>query len=778
MFPSDARAQAWLVQACQTIDNLYAVLTLLAFPVPLSSPPPDQSYLVFSCAEALYARGFTSAADITQLSASDFAQAMVGTIAFDVAAQIYANAGVATGGYSGGGPFTPINPDGTLTDCIPPECLSPLGPIAYLHELLQLSESSTCEQPLQPTAPKTLGSVVSLRRGPIGNLAASCANLDIELPVIDLVNECLEYMGSFAAPSAGTVYDTSDDALAGFKLCEEDCCSADHDDPTCHDPRKIYGALPEYSTPGAPVAANSAVELAVYDTLEDDFSTCCLPYSQALDVSRTYLRHFRSCRFEEMRTFRKCITEFVLDPTGEPSGFQSHLWRYPVRIDIAIEYLGITPEEYGELFQGTPIRPCGAPAGNGTPGTPGVPGIPPGTPGTPGVRGTPQISLQRLYGPVRPVAAARAAAVMGLPQFLQTNCLTYCEFLELWKCGYVVFQNGQDAKQGIFPDCEPCCLDDCWLEFPANPGPQVALLQLAVFVRLWRKLQGVCGAQYTFAQLRDICDVLQLFNGAVQNPDFIRQLASFQILRDRFCLPLADPHDPPATGAVDAQRSHLLALWIGPAAPKWRWAVGQLLEHVSRHARHHYRGERRSPEFPKILAANLDGLSAFAGFDPPSATDHWHALPTHTLRFAEVLSKLYASTFSIEEIFFLFTVQPHLDGDDPFELQEDNEALDLPLGLPDEDERDGLWRLREKLLEARNEEPAQEWHWRRVERFLTEELGFALADVQGLGRRFFPQVLEHSGDAVPPGARRFTSALALAATLPAMVPVVRRSCIG
>ena len=51
----------------------------------------------------------------------------------------------------------------------------------------------------------------------------------------------------------------------------------------------------------------------------------------------------------------------------------------------------------------------------------------------------------------------------------------------------------------------------------------------------------------------------------------------------------------------------------------------------------------RSPEFVKLLTANLDPLSRLAGFDPGSATDSWHALPTHTLRFAEVLAKIYAS---------------------------------------------------------------------------------------------------------------------------------------
>src|SRR5262249_23607084 len=54
VFPGDASAQAWLVQACQTIDGLYAVLdppapgVPVAFPAPLSSPPPNANNLFFS----------------------------------------------------------------------------------------------------------------------------------------------------------------------------------------------------------------------------------------------------------------------------------------------------------------------------------------------------------------------------------------------------------------------------------------------------------------------------------------------------------------------------------------------------------------------------------------------------------------------------------------------------------------------------------------------------------------------------------------------------------
>jgi hypothetical protein len=329
--------------------------------------------------EALYARGFRSAADIVELDGAHFQDALAGTVAYDIAPQIY----TAAGNIAGPGPqnpasggFSPVNPDGTLTNCIPAPCASPLGPVAYLQEMLTVSELSTCDDVTAATltlittaaaqagntvltfasaasvfagmsaagsgipadttvtdtttttvtlgqsltgaaaagtsvtftAP-TLGAVLSQRRGPLGDLAASCANLETPLLLIDIVNECLEYLGAAAAPANGTVYDTVDD--------EAD--DAGDDAMAAH----TLAALPQYSTPATPVAANAAVEPAVFNKLKANFSSCLLPYSQALDVSRTYLRHLGSCRFEEMRTFRKCITEFVLDPAREPAGFVS-----------------------------------------------------------------------------------------------------------------------------------------------------------------------------------------------------------------------------------------------------------------------------------------------------------------------------------------------------------------------------------------------------------------------------------------------------------------------
>ena len=758
--PGDKPAQDWLVQTINSLNDL-AILANL---------PGKPAGFQFSVMEALYARGFTDLDSVLELPLDNFTQALTGTVAYDFAATLYANAGIATGTTPPStGPFTPVNPGG-LTDCIPPRYLSPFGPIEYLHEMLNVSEQSTCEAPFVPPAAGhlTLGQAIASRRGPIGDVTASEANLETALPRIDLVNECLEFMASTIPPTKhGAIYGTSGDALAGHVLCAEACCEhgcdeqfyphhtdESHPHEACHEPRLLFLALPQYSTPATPVAANAAVLPAAYDKLKVDFSGCCQPYSQALDVSRTYLRHFQTCRFEAMRSFRKCITEFVLDPKNEPAGFQSHLWRYPVRIDTAIEYLGLSPETYALLFAGPPPAPCAPPAITPVPGQGQGPGLQPWT----------------LYGFAAESVNAKSwtGVVVRLPEFLRRTCLDYCDFLALWKTGFVAFRNGADRKQGLFPDCEPCCLDDYWLVFPeANGSAADALFKLAIFIRLHCLLKDQCGAHYTFAQLQDICEVLKLFIGSGVNPDFIRQLAAFQMLRDRFEMPLFDRAATIPPGATGSARTQLLALWdIGAAA--WDWAIGMLIERIAAHAMCHHHCDRRRPEFEKLLAANLDPLSSLAGFDPATAANTWLAVPTHTLRFAEVLAKIYASNFGIGEILYLFTAADHLDGDDPFPLQDWKEAQDLPLDLP-EDEHHGLWALRHALLEAGEaRRDGEDWNWHRIADSLRHDFGFAATEIRAFGEHFFPGTLERLGIVVDPDRRRFTSPLAVADTAPLM----------
>jgi hypothetical protein len=732
VFPGDAEAQAWLKQALDTIDALER-MTEIGLPE-----------LQFSLMEALYARGFTDAAGVNALTQADFQEALTGTVAYPHAAAIYQKAGAvgpAPGPAPGG--FKPINPDGLLTDCVPPPHLSPLGPVEYLHELLKASAASTCDVPEQEQDPGRLELLLAGRRGPLGNLLATRANLETPLPLIDLVNESLEALAAgLPGATGGAVYDTAGDELAGHTLRTDGSHAAPGGGhgPFAHDPQTLFAAVPEHSSPATPVAMPAA-----YDLLKVDFTAPDLPYAQALDICRSYLRHLRTSRFAAMRHFRKEITEFAIDPAHEPADFPRHLWRYPVRFEIAREYLHISSDEYDLLYSHDIVDVA-----------------------TPG-----RLLLRAVFGFPDDIVNGIpwTQIVVKVPEFLRRTGLTYCEFLDLWRAQFVVFV--REGAVPEFPECLPCCPDHLRIAFVSPQDPLVALRKLAVFIRLWRRLRELPGPTIAFAPLRDICDVLGLFVNDAINPDFIRQLAALLMLREDLRLPLADGHAV-APAAIDADRTHLLALWVGPNAPKWDWAVALVLDHIEDDAEARLGCRRRGPEFMKVLADNLDPLSRLAGFDPGTASDTWYAHPTHTLRFAEVLAKIYASDFTVGEILFLFTADDHLDGDDPFPLPEPNEALDLPLDLPDEEDKHGLWALRHKLLHVHvDEEAAEAWSWPRIEAALRNEFGFPPPSgstdlLQALGEHFFPSVLGRHGHPVDFQKRQYRSALPLVNTSPLM----------
>lgn len=751
VFSNDPQARAWLEQTILAINAVY----VLSNGVPQPPQPNTQGLpdLRFSVMEALYARGFTRTQSVLNLSHDDFQQALTGTVAYTYASLIQSNAGTWQPGPSQPGGFQPINADGCLVNCVPPLYLSPLGPVAYLQEMLRVSDASTCHNPAPENTRNTLEAIIARRRGKLGSLQVTEANLETPLPLIDIVNECLEAIAAqqmpLSSPPASVVYNTAGDKLDEHKLCQDGddkhdqhdmhADYADHADrgESCHRPATLFAAVPQHSSPATPVDQAGA-----YDKLKSDFSSCHLPYSQPLDINRCYLRELETSRYAVMRRFRKDITEFVLDPSpaDEPAGFQRHLWRYPVRIEIVREYLGITSEEYDLLFTQDIAT---TPTGN-------------------------RLLLWQVYGYPSQMVDDRSWTwlVVQLSEFLKRACQTYCEFLELWKSGFVKFRcytRQQGEEGGAFPDCEPCCLDNYSIQFEDTQDPNEALKLLAVFIRLWRKLQHVKNARYSFTQLCDICNVLNLFNNGSINPDFIRQLAAFQILRDHLGLRLTDSTGQQA-GATGADRIPLLALWVGTGAGQWKWAVQHLLDRVQHYATMRYHCGSRPAHFIKLLAENLDPLSLLAGFDPTSAADNWHALPTHTLRFAEVLSKIYASDFSVGEMLYLFTTGSHLDGDDPFPLPDDNEALDFPLAFPDDEEMYSLQALRHKLLAVSvSKEEAERWTWRHIEASLRHDFGYepmgGTDPLLSIGEHFFPGVLSACGNHMDMKQRQYRVSL-------------------
>ena len=413
IFPGDADAQQkftdWLF-CIQGLINLTAGIT-----------PED---VQFSVMEALWARGMTSSNVIANFSETEFKDALVGSVAYDHAETIWDNVEVPEPNpVPNPANFKPINPDGSLVNCIPSAHRSPLGPVAYLHDLLKVAEESTCEHPIPSEPEVTLAELLSTRRGSLGDLLGSKANLEVPLPLIDLVNESLEHMVA-TGDNFGAVFDTAHDQVGGHELKSNPQPSVD---AFLHDPETMFEAVPEHSTAAVPTKGQVA-----YDKLKVDFSTCTLPYNQPLDVSRTYLKQLGTRRFSTMRRFRKDITEFVLDPSKETAEFQKHLWRYPVRIETAIEYLCITPEEYSVLFQNNipintanPVRRRGRAA-----------------------REVEQITvpLFNMYGfesenSNNGEGSNWTDVVVKLDEFLERTCLSYCEFIELWKSDFVEFRD-------------------------------------------------------------------------------------------------------------------------------------------------------------------------------------------------------------------------------------------------------------------------------------------------------------------------------------------------
>lgn len=610
------------------------------------------------------------------------------------------------------GAFQPINP-GNLINCLPPPCLSPLGPIAYLQEMLNVTPDTACANlhtsDQQPVKSPTF-----------------CANLETPLPLIDLVNENLENL-VVTAPTTinGVVYNTAADQMGDHRLCRGDDSSSlafDSMPDGCHDPEALFAAIPQYSTPAVPVQQPTA-----YDKLKTDFSAPGLPYSQSLDISRSYQQLLCCCRFDTMRAFRRCISEFVLDSSFQPPNFQAHLWRYPVRIELAIEYLGLTPEEYALLFAEQNCR-----------------------------------ETWRLYGLDSESTTNRdwTSLVGVLSQFLQRTGLSYCEFLELQRSGFIPITHAGSDK-GAFPDCPPCCPDQVFIRFGENPDQvSTALCQLAVFIRLWRKLQESCIEGLSFTQLADIIIVLGPLSGGL-NGEFIRQLAALLMLRDHFGLPLADEADP-QPGKSGADRTHLLALWAGPSAGKWSWAVKRLLDRVEDRAKHHYEGCYR-PERAKIRAIDLDPLSELCGFNPNINTDTWHARPSSTLRFAEVLAKIAASHFDVDDLSFLFTAQAQPEDDVPLPLQEPNEAAEFPLGKLGCEHPHSLWTLQEKLLAVELCEE-DDWTWPRIVDAMHEAFAYTsptgVDPLVSIGQHFFPHILEAHGQPVSAQQRQYRVTLA------------------
>lgn len=666
--------------------------------------------LRFSYMEALHARGFTSAERVKLVGSSQFPLAMAGTVAFPRAGEIFTKADALpseTGrpdpepGYT----FSAVNP-GDLVNCEPPCHLSPFGPFHYLKQLLEL-----------PSGTQTVGDVLATRRGPLSTLHVTASNLGTHLPSVDIVNENLESLVSDLAANSGALYNTTNAGLASIDVQGTTPLIV----PTDLGEDDILKALPQHSSPHLPQDQPS-----VYATLASSLAGPDLPYSQGLDISRQYLGAVGTSRFELMRVFHRDITEFALDASKEPEAFQKSTWRLPVRYDIALEYLGISWEEAAFVYQG---------------------------------KMTSATAVELLGTVLRGNKDTSHAVPVQVSAFISQAGITYCEFLELHKSGFVEFGPGEAYPE--YPECLPCCDDDLVLSFPTERSQAGGLLKLLIFARLWKSLRRGRGPSITMKVLADICKVLKLFTETNVNPEFLRQLASFLMLVQLWCLPLADTESASEQTEQPDERIKILSLWSmkGTKTDGFQWSVRSLIAGIEKHAIHHYKCEKRSASWNKINASHLDALAELAGF----IETKWYATPTCTIRFVEILTKLYASRFTVGEILFLFTPRKHLRDDDPFPLTEKDESLDDPLNVPEDDEKHGLWALRRKLLQVQVcDDDAERWSWPKIEATLAD-LGYRphdeLFSLQFLAEHFFPDILQECGCDVSHKSRYFTTTI-------------------
>ncbi|WYZ35517.1 hypothetical protein EsH8_X_000164 [Colletotrichum jinshuiense] len=737
IFSGDKNVADFVADAVRELWTLYQLTNLGA---------NVDSKLRFSYMEALHARGLTTAAKILDIPADSFPDALIGTVAFRSAGDIYTLAenlpwdGNSDDGPIPGVPFRPVNA-GNLVNCMPPCHLSPLGPVQYLYDLLALSDNEA-----------TLRDVIVARRGDIGQLLVTSANLDLPLPVIDIVNENLEAFGMGLEQEAyeGPIYNTLDEGLVELDVSGADTLRTAK--PLTQ--VDLLRALPQHSTPHYPLPSP-----IIYDRLKSEIGRPSLPYSQSLDVNRTYLKALGTSRFESMRTFQKDITELPQDAAREPDGFEKAIWRLPVRHDIAIEYLCISLEEATKIFSGKMSSSQALQLL--------------------GIRNREMVFIQ---------ASTGASGLLQVSQFMEATGISYCEFLDLHASGIVKFKPDTYPPADEFPECLTCCAETVRINIGSKEVALGGLIKLAIFVRLWRRLKGRCGRDQEVVSMKvlaDICVVLQLFTESNVNKDFLVQLSALLMLKETWNLTWTEPGGTSSLFASEPgdERTELLALWSGTGnnTRRYRWAIQALLNGVERHSIATFHCSKRPASWRKIIAANLDDLASLAGFD--GTTFAWNSKPTCTIRFIEVLSKIYASNLTTGEIMFMFTTRNHVRGDDPYPFTEEDESLDDPLNVPEDDTKFGLWSLRRKLLQIQNcdegdgdidDDEASKWTWSRIEATL-HEMGYTPSShdndaLRYFATHFFPEMMEAHGHAahVRPHDRRFTTPLPRSQTSPQM----------
>jgi hypothetical protein len=278
--------------------------------------------------------------------------------------------------------FKTLFGESTLCECI--ECRSVYSPAAYFVDLLQFLNPAVGPKPLN---------VLRQRRPDLMNILLTCENTNTTLPYLDLVNEVLEFYVSHGQLNANLAKDTSGASA------QELSANPQHIDDAAY--AKLRGALYPPS----------------------------LPFHRPLEITRIYLEHLGSSRYQVMKSFRRA---------GQPS-----------HLEIASEYLKVSNLEL-DLITGATADPLRVFYGYDV---------------------SPAISNNNL---VKELA--------HVPHFLQRTGLTYAEMLELLKTKFIsAGLKMEPVEKGAEPRCD--------IQQMTIEGLNLAAVKkIHRFIRLWRKL--------------------------------------------------------------------------------------------------------------------------------------------------------------------------------------------------------------------------------------------------------------------------------------------------
>ena len=449
--------------------------------------------------------------------------------------------------------------------------------------------------------------------------------------------------------------------------------------------------------------------------------SCELPYHLNRDISESYLQRMGSNRFELSRKFSQNIHAFPFAPDVVPNKFRTHLYRLPVRHAQALEYLGISDEEYDLIYA---VVPNFDPAGS-------VP---------------PQPDFWSLLG--FSDHATFEENIFQLPVLLKKLCWDCCEFDELLRTKWIDMIVTDQRQTHTFSGCQDCEIDNYLVGFP-NEEATLSLWKLFLISRLHQQLKKEGIGCYSFADLTvlitDIHWIGNDLNNLEFNPHFLEQFVAMDMLHSVFGIcPLFDQEE---------RRISISSLLNGPEKnPDWDAALDHFVNGIIEHCE---KGKApkacRPPEFRKLLVSQIDLAAYLAGFRSDTVPEQrWYHQFTNIIRFAEQLYRICNSAFSLGQLQFILTADEQLAGDDPAPLQTRNEAQEFPFDLPDNETDFSLDCLREKLLAiSLSEDEISSWNWTRIDTHLRADFGYI--DFQGtdilfeLGAHFFPEVLGSLG---------------------------------